>query len=42
MAHSSRQVSDHIVRMAALHTPRQLKNKAMILIAAFLFQHESL
>ena len=40
MAHSSRQASDHIVRMAALHTPRQLKNKAMILIAAFLFQHE--
>ena len=40
MSYPSRQFTDHIVRMAALHTPRQLKNKAMVLIAAFLFQHE--
>ena len=40
MSYPSRQFTDHIIRMAALHTPQQLKNKAMVLIAAFLFQHE--
>ena len=37
---SSRQITDHIIRMAALHTPKQLKSKALVLILAFLFQHE--
>ena len=40
MSYPSRQFTDHIIRMAALHTPQQLKSKAMVLIAAFLFQHE--
>ena len=40
MSYPSRQFTDHMIRMAAVHTPRQLKNKAMVLIAAFLFQHE--
>jgi hypothetical protein len=40
MSYSSRQITDHIIRMAALHTPQQLKSKALVLIMAFLFQHE--
>ena len=42
MTHSPRQITDHIIRMAALHTPQQLKRKALVLITAFLFQHECL
>ncbi len=40
MTSSPRQITDHIIRMAALHTPQQLKSKALVLIMAFLFQHE--
>ena len=40
MSSSPRQITDHIIRMAALHTPQQLKSKALVLIMAFLFQHE--
>jgi len=40
MTRSQREVTDHIIRIAALHTPQQLKSKARVLIAAFLFQHE--
>ena len=40
MSYSSRQITDHIIRMAAIHTPQQIKAKALVLILAFLFQHE--